>query len=180
MKRQQCVVTYSPQESARLGWQLAQVLPPGALLALHGDLGAGKTALTQGLAVGLGITAPVTSPTFTLVNRYAAPSGVELVHIDVYRLGEEVEGALREATTFGLEEILAETQSILVIEWAERVATLLPADHLQLWLSYHTGQEQTREIKVVATGPVSRDWLDAWWAIHEVEGQQGLSQIQGA
>lgn len=163
-------MTHSPQESARLGWQLAQVLPPGAVLALYGDLGAGKTALTQGIAAGLGITVPVTSPTFTLVNRYMTPGGVELVHVDAYRLGEGSAGALLEAATVGLEEILTETDAIIVIEWAERVAPLLPADHLQLWLSYQGDGEQVRLIDLAATGPVSRGWLDAWLVVQKAEG----------
>jgi tRNA threonylcarbamoyladenosine biosynthesis protein TsaE len=126
-----------------LGYAVGQTAYPGLIVALHGELGAGKTTLTQGVARGLAISAPVTSPTFTLVNEYASPAGWRLVHIDTYRLGDANTAAMLEAATFGMEEILEEalaldafgaTPTVVVIEWAERVAALLPADHLSMLL----------------------------------------------
>lgn len=122
----------------------------GALvIALHGDLGAGKTTLTQGIAAGLGIRERVTSPTFTLINEYETSNGVRLFHVDGYRLGgveaetsadEGTEAAAMqaaeiEAGAMGLDELLAE-DAVVVVEWAERVAALLPTDHLSITLSY--------------------------------------------
>src|SRR5688572_27318561 len=92
-----------------LGWQLGAALAPGQIVALSGDLGAGKTTLTQGIAAGMGIGARVTSPTFTLINHY--DPGVRrllLVHIDTYRLGDSASVAQAEAANLGWEEILAD------------------------------------------------------------------------
>jgi len=148
--------TASAAETFQLGQQLGQCLSSGQVIALHGDLGAGKTILTQGLAAGLGITARVTSPPFTLVNEYPLPNGSWLLHIDCYRLGSptQEDGAL-EAAFFGMEEILDRTDAIVVIEWAERVAALLPPDYLQITLSYHPTTPEERQIVFTAHGPQS-------------------------
>ena len=144
------VQTHSPAATYALGQRLGQLLRPGQVVALHGDLGAGKTLLTQGIAAGLGVTGRVTSPTFTLVNRYRTGQGFDLVHIDCYRLGEGALDATLEAVAFGLEEILAADDAIVVIEWAERVATLLPADCLQITITPVEGDEQARSIQFSA------------------------------
>jgi tRNA threonylcarbamoyladenosine biosynthesis protein TsaE len=142
--------THSPSETYALGQRLGQLLRRGQVIALHGDLGAGKTLFTQGIAAGLGVAERVTSPTFTLVNRYRSAAGVELVHIDCYRLGEGNLDASLEASAFGLEEILAEGDTVVVIEWAERVAALLPADCLQITITPVEGDEQARWIQLTA------------------------------
>ena len=92
--------TASAAESKALGQRLAHHLQAPIVIALHGDLGAGKTTFTQGIAAGLGIQQRVTSPTFTLVNEYTLENGWRLVHIDSYRLDRG------EAEGIGLEEIL--------------------------------------------------------------------------
>lgn len=148
--------THSTAETFQVGQQLGQSVQAGQVIALHGDLGAGKTVLTQGLANGLGITARVTSPTFTLVGEYAQPNGEWLIHIDCYRLGSPTqEDGSQEAAFFGLEEILDRTDAIIVIEWAERVAALLPPDYLQITLSYHPTTLEERQIVFTAYGPQS-------------------------
>jgi tRNA threonylcarbamoyladenosine biosynthesis protein TsaE len=139
-----------------LGQQIGRLLRPGLVIALHGDLGAGKTALTQGIAAGLGVSERVTSPTFTLVNQYATERGFNLVHIDCYRLGENAAEALAEAATFGLEEIIGDENGVIVIEWAERVAALLPADHLAVTIVQPHGATQERHFALQASGPASR------------------------
>jgi tRNA threonylcarbamoyladenosine biosynthesis protein TsaE len=95
---------------------------------LIGDLGSGKTCLTQGIAQGLGIHVPVTSPTFTLLNEYtrqACGGRLSLYHADLYRLAH----AEAEALDLGIEEYLYGT-GVCIVEWAERAAGLWPADHL--------------------------------------------------
>ncbi len=99
----------------RLGARCAGLLRPGDVLALSGDLGTGKTAFTQGLAFGLGITCVVTSPTFVLVNEYPLPGGHSLHHVDCYRLAD----APLEMWDVGLGDLVA-GDDIVVIEWAER------------------------------------------------------------
>jgi tRNA threonylcarbamoyladenosine biosynthesis protein TsaE len=133
------IISHSPAETIEFGRQLAATLQPGTILALTGDLGAGKTCLVKGIAAGLGITQAVTSPTFTLVHEY--PGGrLPLVHIDLYRLDQE-----REAINIGIEDHLP-GPGITVIEWAERIAGLLPTDTKRIRLS--VVDETTRRIEV--------------------------------
>jgi len=96
----------------------------GTILALHGDLGSGKTCFVQGLAKALGIKQAVTSPTFTIVNEYKGRR--PLYHIDLYRLKES-----GEAMDFGFEEYL-EAKGITAIEWAERAGDLIPASAIHI------------------------------------------------
>jgi tRNA threonylcarbamoyladenosine biosynthesis protein TsaE len=154
-------ITHSPAETYEVGRALGQAARPGLVIALTGDLGAGKTALTQGIAAGLGISAPVTSPTFTLVNRYATAGGIELVHIDAYRLGDQADAATREAATIGIEELLADEQTIIVIEWAELLADLLPADHLAIRIEPLAEAEGARRLTFTAHGALSATVLTA-------------------
>lgn len=114
-----------------LGARLASFLRPGDALALSGDLGAGKTAFTQGLARGLGITRPVTSPTFVLVNQYPVPGNGVLQHVDCYRLAN----APLEMWDVGLSDLFA-GDDIVVIEWADRIPELLPEDYLDVAFVY--------------------------------------------
>lgn len=156
-------VSQAPADTFELGRQLGQLLAGGEVIALSGDLGAGKTTLVQGLAAGLGIRARVTSPTFTLVNEYAGSHGRRLLHIDLYRLGEKPEDAMAESATFGLADLLGSADDweaghgrhIVAIEWAGRAATLLPDDHLSVSLAHVHGADQARVIRCVAHGPAS-------------------------
>jgi tRNA threonylcarbamoyladenosine biosynthesis protein TsaE len=119
-----------------LGRRLAALLPPGSLLLLQGDLGAGKTCLVQGLAQGLGIEEPITSPSFALAQHYGGrrPDGSDttLVHLDLYRL--EDPAAAAELFAQEEEEALA-LGAVLAVEWPERLRTRPePAWHLALTL----------------------------------------------
>ncbi len=152
--------TTTTVETQALGIAIGKHLQPGMILALYGTLGAGKTAITQGIAAGLGITATVTSPTFVFVNEYATPT-LALIHMDSYRLGEAPDEAALEAFTLGLDEILSRDDVIVVIEWAELVQAFLPADHLQITLRYSDEAPNLREIIGVAHGPVSAACLAA-------------------
>lgn len=99
-------------------------------IELIGDVGAGKTTLTRGLAEGLGVTEPVTSPSFTISKAYALPGGGHLVHYDFYRLGDP--GLMAD----DLQESLADPRNVVVVEWGESVADLLPEDHLRITIAY--------------------------------------------
>lgn len=111
-------MSHSVSETEERGRQLAGGLRSGDVVALFGDLGAGKTAFTRGLAAGLGCTGRVTSPTFTIVNEYEGP--LPLFHFDMYRLsGEE------DLFDIGWEDYLSR-RGVCVVEWSERIAAALP------------------------------------------------------
>ena len=114
----------SPADTHRLAGRLLKQLPARAVLALHGDLGSGKTCFVQGLAAAVGIDRPVTSPTFTLVHEYRGER--LLVHVDLYRIrGSD------DALDLGLEEYF-DAEGVVAIEWAERVVDLLPPHTIHL------------------------------------------------
>jgi len=115
------VQTNSAEETEGLGFDLAGHIRPGMVLAFTGDLGAGKTTLTRGLARGLGVTAPVTSPTYTIVNEYGT-GRVPLIHFDLYRLASP-----DELFEIGWEDYLQQG-AILAVEWSENAAAALPPD----------------------------------------------------
>ena len=118
-------VTNSPAETEALGQRLAERLQPGDVIAYTGDLGAGKTAFTRGLARGLGITERITSPTFTIVNEYQG-GRLPLFHFDMYRLGSS-----EELYEIGWEDYLARG-GVCAVEWSEIVADALEEDCIQV------------------------------------------------
>jgi tRNA threonylcarbamoyladenosine biosynthesis protein TsaE len=122
-----------PEATERWGRALGARLRSGDVIALMGDLGSGKTTLTQAIARGLGITHPVTSPTFTLLHEYPGPT--PLFHCDPYRL--DTPDAL---ASFGFEEYL-EREGVLVVEWADKVEPLLPDERLTLLLGLPAPEE---------------------------------------
>ena len=116
-------ISESEAETLSLGARLARRLRAGMVVALAGDLGAGKTVFSRGIARELGIDEPVTSPTYNVVQEYQCPSGIWLFHLDMYRIhGEE------DALAFGVEEYLFSPDGIAVIEWPGRIAGLLEPD----------------------------------------------------
>ena len=108
-------ITNSPIETEKVGEALGKVLAPGSILAYEGDLGAGKTAFTRGLARGLGATEQVTSPTYTIVNEYLS-GRLPLFHFDMYRLGSS-----DDLWDIGWEDYL-DRQGVCAVEWSENVA----------------------------------------------------------
>jgi tRNA threonylcarbamoyladenosine biosynthesis protein TsaE len=108
-------ISHSPAETKSLGERWGRAAQPGLVIGLSGDLGAGKTQLVKGIARGLGITAQVHSPTFTLVNEYGG-GRLRLFHLDLYRLATR-----GQMVAAGLEEFL-QPDGVTVIEWAERIA----------------------------------------------------------
>lgn len=117
------IITKTPQELEYLGRRLAQFLQPGDFLALDGDLGAGKTLLTQGIAQGLEVKEDINSPTFTIIHEYQS-GRLPLYHMDVYRLKQP-----EELYDLGYEEYFY-GQGVTVVEWAQIVAPLLPDEYL--------------------------------------------------
>lgn len=144
------VVSHSAADTARLGEAVGARLAPGDVIVLRGQLGAGKTVFTQGIGRGLGVREHVISPTFTLLREHTS-GRLPLYHVDAYRLVGAVE-----AYTFGLDEYLY-GDGVTVIEWGERVETLLPAEHLAVDLSY--GDTSERVITLSAHGAHYADIL---------------------
>ena len=112
------VITHSPEQTESVGAALAEHIQPGTVIAYRGDLGAGKTAFTRGLARGLGVKEPVTSPTYTLVNEYLS-GRLPLFHFDMYRLG-----SADELFDIGWEDYL-ERGGVCAVEWSETVEEAL-------------------------------------------------------
>ena len=113
-------ITNAPEETEQIGEKLGRVLTPGTVIAYRGDLGAGKTAFTRGLARGLGANDRVTSPTYTIVNEYLG-GRMPLFHFDMYRLGSS-----DELFDIGWEDYLARN-GVCAVEWSERVADAMEA-----------------------------------------------------
>jgi len=122
------IISHSPTETLEYGRRLAAELQPGAVLALTGALGAGKTCLVKGIARGLGVEQEVTSPTFTLIHEYRG-GRLPLYHVDLYRLD-----SIEQAVGIGIEEYLP-GDGVTVIEWAEKIESLLPPGTKRLRLS---------------------------------------------
>ncbi len=118
-------ITSSSAQTEALGERLGRVIAPGTIVAFTGDLGAGKTAFTRGLARGLGVTARVTSPTFTVVNEYEG-ARIPLFHFDLYRLGSS-----DELWDIGWEDYLARN-GVCAVEWSERAAEAMEEPLVQV------------------------------------------------
>ncbi len=140
-----CVVrTESAAATVALGARLGEVLRAGDVVALAGELGAGKTTFVQGIGQGLGVRGPITSPTFTLVGEY--DGRLHLYHVDVYRLGD----AAAEALAFGLDDLLG-GDGVTVIEWAVQVRDILPESCL--WVTLDTTADTQRRISFETADP---------------------------
>ncbi len=129
----------SEQEMLELGRRYASDLVFPAVIELVGDVGAGKTTFVRGLAEGLGVKEPVTSPSFTISKTYALPEGGRLVHYDFYRLPEP--GLMAD----DLAENIADEKNVVVIEWGESVNDLLPKKHSRVEIKY---SEEGREVNL--------------------------------
>ena len=131
-------ILQTPEETIEFGRTLAATLEAGAVLALCGELGAGKTHFVKGLAAGIGAQSEVTSPTFTLVHEYR-DGRLPLFHIDLYRLDDP-----RELTAIGFDDCLAEN-GVLAIEWAGKFREAMPPG--TRWLHFRYGEGGAREIE---------------------------------
>lgn len=140
----------SPEQTQRVGMRLGRLLQHGDLICLQGDLGAGKTTFVQGLAKGWGSLDPVSSPTFIIVNIYRRPDDCQLFHMDAYRLE-----SAPEAAELDLDEMLA--QGSLLVEWPERVRSILPEN--RMWISFEYVAEENRQLVIKASGARNDDLL---------------------
>lgn len=144
------LILSSPRETDSFGKTIGTVLRGGDVLALVGELGAGKTALTRGIVAGLGGSASdVTSPTFILMHEYQGR--FPLIHLDLYRLQRS-----SEAEAIGLTACFSD-ETVTVIEWADRFPDLLPTDRLNVQLIHRT--RTTRTARLEARGPMARSLL---------------------
>ena len=131
-------ITNSPQETENLGAALGKILKPGTVLAYRGDLGAGKTAFTRGLARGLGYKDPVTSPTYTIVNEYLG-GRLPLFHFDMYRLSSS-----DDLWDIGWEDYL-ERGGVCAVEWSENVDDAMEN---AVYVTIHKTGEENRRIEI--------------------------------
>ena len=138
------ITTHSADETQALGQKLASRLAPGDVIAYTGDLGAGKTAFTRGLARGLGIPDRVTSPTFTIVNEYEG-GRLPLFHFDMYRLGSS-----DELFDIGWEDYLARG-GVCAVEWSENVDDALDEDAIRV--DIRRGAQDDQRVISVTNGP---------------------------
>jgi tRNA threonylcarbamoyladenosine biosynthesis protein TsaE len=142
----------SPEQTQRLGMRLGTLLQPGDVICLQGDLGSGKTTFVQGVTRGWGALDEAYSPTFVLVNTYRRPDGGQLSHFDAYRVE-----SLAEAEELDLDVLLV--RGPLIIEWADRVETILPPERLWAWLEYDS--EEHRAMRFSAHGRRCESLVDA-------------------
>jgi tRNA threonylcarbamoyladenosine biosynthesis protein TsaE len=138
------VHTSSPEETMELAQRLGELLEAGSVITLEGDLGAGKTHFTKGLAKGLGVKRTVNSPTFTIIKEYQGR--LPLYHMDVYRVCEADEDLGFEEYFYG--------EGITVVEWASLIKEQLPRERLSIQI-YHAGEDK-REIVLHPIG----DWYN--------------------
>ena len=131
----------SVEESWGVAAEVAKMLIPGTVIALHGELGAGKTTFMQGIAIALGLDRPVTSPTFTLSNEYMTPA-FKLVHMDLYRLTSP-----DDLLSIGYSEHI-ENGAVVAVEWPERAEELIPSNAIHLYLELGDGMEE-RTIRIM-------------------------------
>jgi tRNA threonylcarbamoyladenosine biosynthesis protein TsaE len=135
-------ISRSIQDTLAIGRRLAAQLAPGAVVAVRGVLGAGKTTLVKGIALGLGVEEEITSPTFTIISVYE--STPPLNHVDLYRLERE-----SETSDLGLEELMY-GNGITVIEWPEKADAMLPGHTVYVEISLR--EDGTREIHIKGNG----------------------------
>lgn len=147
------LTTDSPEATRRAAGAVASFFRPGDVVALSGDLGAGKTCFVQGAAAAMGVEGRVTSPTFVLV-RYYRDATIPIVHTDVYRLDN-----LRDVDDLG-DEVMAD-DVVTFLEWSDAVASLLPQDRLDVELHLDEEAEEGRRIIIRGRG----SWAERWSAV---------------
>ena len=145
------ITTTSPDETQHLGSVFGSLLNAGDVVALQGELAAGKTCFTHGVAEALGVRDAVSSPTFTLVNEYHGT--IPVYHLDLYRLTH-----VAELYDLGYEDLLAPGDSVVLIEWAERAKNALPKNHIRVSFE-HAGDDQ-RTITFDSEAGLPAEWRE--------------------
>lgn len=126
------VITTDYADTQKLGEQFAATLQTGDVVALHGDLGSGKTTFTQGLAKGLGITSRILSPTFLIMRTYQLPADPgNFIHADLYRTNGELD-----VKGIGLDALILSGEHIVIVEWPEKITSLLPTQTKHVTFEY--------------------------------------------
>jgi len=151
------ILTRAPDETRKAGAALAELLVPGDVVSLTGDLGAGKTAFVQGAARALGVDDPVASPTFVLVREYRGD--LPVYHLDVYRLDR-----VQEVLDLGFEDYL-DPSGVVFIEWGDAVEVLLPDEHLRVEITVRG--DEARRLAVAGRGI---RWAGRWERLEGVLG----------
>lgn len=140
------MITKSAAQTKKVGEGIAQKIKNGGVVCLYGDLGAGKTTLVQGIARGLGIKRQIVSPTFIIIRQYKIKIQKTKVnylwHIDLYRLQN-----IDEAKEIGIEEIVADPENITLIEWPEKIESILPKKRMEIKLQ--TVSEKERKLEII-------------------------------
>ncbi len=149
--------TRSPEDTKNLAASLVELVQPGDLILLVGDLGAGKTTFAQGFAAALGIGEPVTSPTFTLAREYHGR--LLLHHLDVFRLDQ-----IAEVLDLGLPELL-DSDGVILIEWGDAIRQALPNNYLEVALTFVDTLDTAPDERVIALTPVGPSWQDRTQAV---------------
>jgi tRNA threonylcarbamoyladenosine biosynthesis protein TsaE len=137
MNTEKIFYSHSEQETENLASEIARTLVPGDTVLLRGNLGAGKTVFSRGFARGLGITEPVSSPTYTIVQEYDLPGGGRLYHLDLYRISD-----VNAALAFGVDEFLDDPNGISLIEWPDRITGILPEHALCVEIEHLSNSER--------------------------------------
>ncbi|MEX2100501.1 MAG: tRNA (adenosine(37)-N6)-threonylcarbamoyltransferase complex ATPase subunit type 1 TsaE [Acidimicrobiia bacterium] len=148
------VVTRSAEETAALAQRVGALLRAGDVVVLAGQLGIGKTVFAKGIARALGITEPVVSPSFTIVRQYDGGT-LPLVHVDVYRLDH-----LQELHDIGFDDLVG-GDAVTIVEWGDRVGSILPADRLEVSMLADATDDDTRVVQFDANGLMWSDRRDA-------------------
>jgi tRNA threonylcarbamoyladenosine biosynthesis protein TsaE len=145
------VKTKSPEQTMHLGRICGEMLPPGSVIALIGDLGSGKTVFVKGVAQGVGVIdeKEITSPSFVLVNEYQGR--LPIYHVDLYRLHHR-----REVEDLGWEELIS-SSGVTLIEWAEKVLPLLPKERMEVHFEWVNAVE--RKLMLVGRGELAQGWV---------------------
>ncbi|MHB0858978.1 MAG: tRNA (adenosine(37)-N6)-threonylcarbamoyltransferase complex ATPase subunit type 1 TsaE [Anaerolineae bacterium] len=140
------IITHSPAQTYRVGEALGRLLRSGDVVCLHGNLGSGKTCLTQGIGRGLCVRGTISSPTFVfIVEHHPCQNGPYLYHVDLYRIDDPAE-----VMSLGLEDYMY-ANGVTVIEWAERALDFLPAE--RLWVSLSYIDDTRRSLQFQGVGP---------------------------
>ena len=135
------IISHSEAETEKIAFELARELPPGCVLTLNGDLGAGKTVFARGFARGLGVTEAVSSPTYTIAQEYQLAGNLRLYHLDLYRISSPQAGL-----AFGVDEFLNDPKAFALVEWPERIGDVIPDDAIKIFIRHI--DSGTREISV--------------------------------